>query len=154
MDRNGVIGSGGALPWHLPADLKHFRTLTMGKPIIMGRRTHESIGRPLPGRENVVLTRDPDYRAPGCTVLHSVEAVLARFADAAEIVVAGGADIYRALLPHAARIYLTRVHTEAAGDTHFPDYDPGAWDEIERQEFPADEKNRFACSFSVLERRN
>ena len=153
MDRNGVIGAGGALPWRLPADLRYFRSVTMGKPILMGRRTHASIGRPLPGRENVVLSRDREYTAPGCTVMHSVDEVLGRFADVEEIMVTGGADLYAEMLPRADRIYLTRVHAEVAGDTHFPQFDPEHWHEIERQDFPADHENEFPYSFSVLERR-
>ncbi|MBI1732296.1 MAG: dihydrofolate reductase [Gammaproteobacteria bacterium] len=155
MDRRGVIGAGGALPWHLPADLQHFKRLTMGRPIVMGRRTHESIGRVLPGRKNIVLTRDRGYRAPGCTVLHSVEAVFDHCRNDEEVMIMGGADLYVQFMARAQRIYLTRVTAEVAGDTRFPDWqqlESEAWREVERQEFPADAANRFGRTFSVLER--
>ena len=112
MDRRGVIGVNGALPWRLSDDLKHFKAITMGKPIIMGRKTHESIGRPLPGRENIVITRQKNYRAAGCTVFHGIETALEACANHAEVMVMGGASLYEELLPRAARIYLTRVEAE------------------------------------------
>jgi len=152
MDRRGVIGKDGDLPWHLSDDLKRFKQITMGKPIIMGRRTCESIDCPLPGRENVILTRDPDYMQKGCTVLHSCECVLARFHDEQEIMIMGGADLFKQFLDKAHRIYLTEVHTELEGDTHFPEFDREAWEEIERYDFKADEKNEYDYSFVVLER--
>ncbi|MGH8247372.1 MAG: dihydrofolate reductase, partial [Gammaproteobacteria bacterium] len=141
MDRNGVIGAGGKLPWRLPADLRHFKSVTMGKPIVMGRRTHESIGRVLPGRENIMLTRDRDYSAPGCTVLHDLNAVFEHCAGAGEIMIMGGADLYRQMLLRAARIYLTQVHAEFKGDTFFPILDLSNWIEREREEHTADESN-------------
>jgi dihydrofolate reductase len=152
MDSNGVIGAGGKLPWRLPADLRRFRAITMGKPIVMGRRTHESIGRPLPGRENIVVTRNPDYRAPGCTVVSSVEEALAHCARAEEVMVMGGAEIYRQLLGRADRIYLTEVHTVVTGDTHFPDWRRGDWQETSREDHPADEASVYSWSFIVLDR--
>lgn len=152
MDRKGVIGAGGKLPWHLPADLRRFKQITMGKPILMGRRTHESIGRPLPGRENIVITRDRGYRAPGCTVLHDVESALAHCRDAEEIMVIGGAELYRQLLPRADRIYLTEVQAEVSGDTHFPEWKRGEWREIAREEVRADESNRYPFALLVLDR--
>ncbi|MDX1687598.1 MAG: dihydrofolate reductase, partial [Candidatus Promineifilaceae bacterium] len=103
LDRNGVIGDDGRIPWRLPADLKYFKRVTMGKPLIMGRKTYESIGRPLPGRQNIVLTRQRDYRAPGCTVVHSLEEALAAAGDAEEVMVAGGGSVYRQFLPRADR---------------------------------------------------
>jgi dihydrofolate reductase len=152
MDRNGVIGAGGRLPWRLPADLRRFKAITMGKPIVMGRRTHESIGRPLPGRENIVVTRDRDFRAPGCTILHGVDAVLEHCRGAEEIMIMGGAELYRQLLPEADRIHLTEVHADLAGDTSFPPWNREDWREISREDFPADERNEFPYSFVVLER--
>ena len=155
MDRRGVIGADGKLPWHLPADLKHFKAVTMGKPIVMGRKTHASIGRVLPGRENIVLTRDRDYVAPGCTVLHSVEAVLAHSSTADEIMVMGGTEVYSRFLPRAGRIYLTQVHADVKGDTYFPEFGQlrgGQWRETGRQDFDSDEGNPYPYSFSVLER--
>ena len=152
MDRNRVIGADGKLPWRLPADLKHFRALTMGKPIVMGRKTHESIGRLLPGRENIVLTRDPDYRPEGCTVLHDLDELYSHCAAADEVMIMGGADLYRQMLDRARRIYLTEVDAEFPGDTFFPDFDPGAWRETARQELAPDADNPHPCSFVTLER--
>ena len=152
MDRNGVIGKDGSLPWYLSSDLKHFKKITMGKPIVMGRKTHESIGRPLPGRENVVITSDKEYQAPGCTVLNSIECVFAKFRHIDEIMIMGGADLYKQLLAGADRIYLTEVHADLEGDTYFPEFDRESWEEIERYDFRADEKNEYNYSFVILER--
>jgi len=155
MDRRGVIGANGKLPWHLPADLKHFKAVTMGKPIVMGRKTHESIGRVLPGRENIVLTRDPGYVAPGCTVLHSIDAVLAHCGVAEEVMIMGGAELYSQFLPLAGRVYLTQVHADVEGDTYFPQWDRlrgDRWREISRLDFSADGGSPIPYSFSVLER--
>lgn len=152
MDDNGVIGVDGGLPWRLSADLKHFRSITMGKPIIMGRRTHESIGKPLPGRENIVLTRNPDYRAEGCTVLHDEDALMLHCRYEQEIMIIGGAELYRAFLPKAGLIYLTEVHTRLNGDTFFPGYDATEWEELHREDFSADERNEFDYSFVVLQK--
>lgn len=154
MDRNGVIGTGGKLPWRLPADLRHFKAVTMGKPIVMGRRTHESIGRVLPGRENIVLTRDRSYRATGCTVLHDLQDLYVHCKDAPEIFVTGGADLYRQLLGRADRIYLTEIHAVFNGDAFFPTFDSSAWVERERVDHMPDESNLLAFSFVVLERQN
>jgi len=153
MDRNGVIGAGGRLPWRLPADLKRFKAITMGKPIVMGRKTHESIGRPLPGRENIVVTRDPDFRAPGCTVVHSVEAALDHCRGAEEVMIMGGAELYRQLLPRADRIYLTHVQAEVPGDTRFPDWQRGEWKEVSREDHPADGQNEHPYGFVILDRK-
>ena len=131
MGKNRAIGLAGRLPWHLPADLKRFRAITLGAPIIMGRRTHESIGRPLPGRKNIVLTHAPDYRAEGCTVVHSVEEAL-REAAGEEAMVIGGASVYRDFLPRADRIHLTLIHGDFPADTFFPEIDRAAWREVER----------------------
>lgn len=154
MDKNGVIGRNGDLPWRLSSDLKYFKQITMGKPIIMGRKTHESIGRPLPGRENVIVTRDRDYLASGCTVLNSLECVYAKYNHLDEIMIMGGADLYQQTLDRAERIYLTEVHADCKGDTYFPEFDRGLWQEVERQDFRADEKNEFDYSFVILERNN
>jgi dihydrofolate reductase len=153
MDRNGVIGRDGNLPWHISADLKNFKAITMGKPIVMGRKTHESIGRPLPGRENVVVSRDTDYMAQDCTVLHSLECVYAKFLHDDEIMIMGGAELYKQTLDKADRIYLTEVHAECEGDTFFPELDRGQWKEVKRGDFRADEKNELDYSFVVLERK-
>ncbi len=117
---NGVIGQGGVMPWHLPADLAHFKRVTWGHPILMGRRTFEAIGRALPGRRNIVLTRDPDFSAPGIETASSLEQALERIGEAAQVMVIGGAELYRIALPLAQRIYLTRIHASPEGDTFFP----------------------------------
>lgn len=150
---NGVIGADGGLPWHLPADFRHFRETTMGKPVIMGRRTHESIGRPLPGRDNIVLTRSGDYRAAGVTVVRSPEEALAAAGDADEAFVIGGGEIYRLFLDRAQRIYLTRVETGADGDTFFPEPDERDWALVSAEPHPADECHEFAFEFRRYDRR-
>ena len=154
MAHGRVIGQGGGLPWHLPADLKHFKSVTMGKPIIMGRATHESIGRALPGRQNIVLTRQPSYAAPGCTVVSTPEAALeAATADAPdEVMVIGGAAVYEAFLPMARRLYLTEIDGDLPGDTFFPEIDFTQWKESTRDVFPADETNPHAYAFIRYER--
>jgi dihydrofolate reductase len=151
---NGVIGAEGGMPWHLPADLAHFKRLTLGKPVLMGRLTWEAIGRPLPGRANLVLTRDLHWRAEGAERVTSLDQALdvARNAGAAELMVIGGAEVYRQALPRAARIYLTRVHAEPWGDTWFPELDPDEWREVGRREQLADEQNGWDLTFVALER--
>lgn len=152
MDRNRLIGSNNGLPWRLPADLAHFKAITLGKPIIMGRKTYESIGRPLPGRHNIVISRNPEFSAPGCTVVLSVDAALAAAGEVDELMVIGGARLYADMLPRAQRIYLTQVDGAFTGDTWFPPLDAAVWREVERVEHPADERNAQACSFIRLER--
>lgn len=143
---NDVIGRGNALPWHLPADLRHFKLRTMGRPIIMGRRTFVSIGRPLPGRSNIIVTRDPDFAAEGAKVVHSLEEAIALAGDIAfidgseEIMVIGGAQIYAQALPLASRLSLTRVHLAPEGDTHLPAIDWAQWHEDSRDARPADDE--------------
>ena len=149
---NGVIGRDNGLPWHLPDDLKHFKALTLGKPILMGRRTFSSIGKPLAGRTNLVLTRAEEWRHPGVTAVHSIEAALEIAGDAPELVVIGGAEVYRLALPFARRIYLTRVHARVSGDTYLPELDPGAWREVQRQSHPIDERHAYPMTFVTLER--
>jgi len=151
MAENRVIGRDNAMPWHLPADLAHFKSVTMGSPILMGRKTHESIGRPLPGRDNIVLTRDPARAAAGCIAVATLDAALDRYVDAREVMVVGGAQVYAAALPRAHRIYLTVVHAWPQGDARFPDLDPSQWHEVERKERAADVRNPHALSFVVLE---
>ena len=152
MDRNGVIGKENDLPWRLPADLRNFRRITLGKPIVVGRRTFESIGRPLDGRTNIILTRDRNYHAEGCRIAHTVEEALQLAEEADEVMVIGGAAVYAGFMPRAGRIYLTEVQGSFAGDTWFPPFDRGEWREIERREHPADEKSPHPFSFVVLER--
>lgn len=150
---NNVIGSDGGLPWHLPDDLRHFKRLTTGNPIVMGRRTFESIGRPLPDRRNIVMTRDPDYVAPGCDVVSSVREALDLVEDADEVMIIGGGQVYREFLPHAERIYLTRVQADVEGDTYFPDIDEAGWRLVSSEPHAADEKHAYAFDVMVFERR-
>ena len=152
MDRGRVIGMNNAMPWHMPADLKHFKRTTLGKPIIMGRKTFDAIGRPLPGRTNIIVTRDPDWRAEGCVVVYSVEQALQAAAGADEVMVIGGANLFEQLLPRATRIYLTEIKADFAGDSYFPALPPGHWLERERQDHPADTSNPHPYSFVVLEK--
>ena len=152
LAENRVIGRDNQLPWRLSADLKHFKSLTMGKPIIMGRRTWESIGRPLPGRINIVVTRDSAYRADGCQVVHSIDSALAAAGDAEEVMVIGGAGLYRQTLDRADRLYLTRVKAEVNGDTFFPEFDPLQWHEVDCESHRADDNNEYDYDFVVLER--
>ncbi|MBI5040846.1 MAG: type 3 dihydrofolate reductase [Gammaproteobacteria bacterium] len=154
MDRNRLIGRGNALPWHLPADLAHFKTVTMGKPIVMGRKTYESIGRPLPGRHNIVISRNPAFSAPGCTVVATVDAALAAAGAVDEVMVIGGAQLYAELLPRAQRIYLTRIEAAFDGDAWFPVMDETVWQEVACNAQAADERNPYAYSFLTLERRS
>lgn len=152
MDRNRVIGIDNRLPWRLPTDLKRFKLITMGKPLIMGRKTYDSIGRPLPGRQNIVITRDRHFDAPGCMVVNSVDAALTAAAEADEVMVIGGGRIYELLLPRAGRLYLTLLDTEVDGDTYFPVIDPLNWKEISRITVPSDEDREYAVDFVLLER--
>ena len=154
MAQNGVIGRGNSLPWHLPEDLKRFKATTMGKPMLMGRKTCESIGRALPGRLNLVLTRDPRWSAPGVSVVHSVEEALARAGEAEELMVIGGAEIYRLVMPFARRIYLTHVQADVPGDTFFPAFDPTQWVDVQCDAHPADERNNYPVTFMTLDRRS
>ncbi len=149
---NNVIGLRGELPWHLPDDLKRFKRLTMGKPVVMGRLTHESIGRALPGRRNIVISRQPRYAAEGCEVVATPEAALELAHDADEIMVIGGGRIYAQLLPQADRIYLTRVLARPEGDAFFPELDPADWRIAGIEEHPAGADGTPGSSFQVLER--
>ena len=149
---NRVIGRGGGLPWHLPDDLRRFKSLTMGRPMLMGRRTFDSIGRALPGRRNLVLTRHPDTLPAGVEAVASLSAALAMCADAVELCVIGGAELYRLALPLATRLELTLVHATIEGDVLFPEYDPAQWRELARSEHAADERHRWPMSFVTLAR--
>lgn len=155
MDRRGLIGRDGGLPWRLPNDLKHFKRLTVGKTVLMGRKTWESLGRPLPDRHNWVLTRDRAFAPADCRVFHSLDAALAAHAaDAAssELMVIGGAELYRQTLPLARRLYLTEVDASLEGDTYFPALDASAWRELSSEAHAADERHPYAYRFRVLER--
>jgi len=153
MSENRVIGHRNRLPWHLPADLAHFKGLTLNKPIVMGRRTWESLPGLLPQRIHIVVTRNPSYRAQGCILVGSpAEAIAAAAGSAPELMVVGGAGIYRDMLPLARRMYLTLVATTLEGDAFFPDWDWACWHEITRQERRRDERNRYDLAFVTLER--
>jgi dihydrofolate reductase len=148
---NNVIGVQGALPWKISDDLKRFKKLTMGKPIVMGRLTWESIGRPLPGRQNIVITRQPDFLAEGCDVVDSPAAALRIAGDVEEIMIIGGGQIYDLFLPKAGRLHVTRVHTELEGDAFFPVIDANHWQLVDREAFAASEANEFAFEFMTYE---
>ena len=150
---NDVIGADGGLPWRLSDDLRRFKAVTMGKPIIMGRKTWESIGRPLPGRHNIVLTRRGDFDAPGATVAASVGEALAVAGDAAEVMVIGGGEVYALFLPRASRVYLTRVHATVEGDARFPPLGDSEWRLVEEASHAADSANEWPFTFQLYERR-
>jgi dihydrofolate reductase len=151
MARNRVIGRANALPWRLPEDLKRFKRITLGKPVLMGRRTFESIGKPLPQRTNLVLTRQ-DWTSPGAVTVHSVQDAMARAAGAAELACIGGAEVFELLLPLTRRIHLTRIEADVPGDTLFPALDPAEWREVDCSKFAADERNSYDLTFLTLER--
>lgn len=151
---NNVIGVQGALPWRLSDDLKRFKRLTMGKPVVMGRLTWESIGRPLPGRQNIVITRRGVYAAAGCDVVTSPAAALEIAGDAKEIMIIGGSEIYALFLPEAGRLHLTRVHAEIAGDAFFPEIDDDDWTLVSCDVNESSDDNEFAFEFITYERRN
>lgn len=150
--RNNVIGKRNALPWDLPNDLKHFREITSGHTIVMGRKTFESIGRPLPRRVNIVITRQANYKPEGVIVVGSLEEALAKAGDG-EVFIIGGGEIFKEALPRVDRIYLTRVDADIEGDVFFPELDPAEWKEVSREEGVVDEANKYPHAFLTLERR-
>lgn len=151
MDRARSIGRGGEMPWHLPADLRHFKRTTLGHPVLMGRKTFVAIGRPLPGRQNVVITRDEAYRPPGVDVAHDLEEAL-HLAAGDKVFIIGGGEIYCEAMPLADRLFVTEVDTLVDGaDTWFPPIDPDRWREVERRHRPADESNPYGLDFVVYE---
>jgi len=154
MDAGRVIGIENRLPWRLPADMQHFRRVTMGKPVLMGRKTFDSIGKPLAGRRNIVVTQDRHYHPAGVEVVHSIDAALAAAGDVDEIIVIGGASFYEQLLPHAQRLYLTEIHHNFVGDAFFPAMNPQAWREMAREDHAPDANNPYAYSFVTLERQS
>jgi dihydrofolate reductase len=154
MERNGVIGRAGGLPWHLSADLKRFKQLTMGHHIIMGRKTFDSIGRVLPGRTSVVVTRQADFAAAGAIVTHSLPDAIAASSDDDEAFIIGGAEIYQQALPLVDRIYMTEVDTDVAGDARFPEFDRTQWTVVERTEHPQGDRDDHPHTFTVLERKH
>jgi dihydrofolate reductase len=152
MAQNRVIGNDNSLPWHLPADLKHFKAVTMGKPMVMGRRTWESLPGKLPGRTHIIITANPDYRAGGCIVVNSLQAALDAAGAVPEVMVVGGAMLYEQALPLADRLYLTLVEARVEGDARFPEFDRAQWRELECERHPGDDRNPHAYSFITLSR--
>ena len=152
--RNNAIGKDGQLPWHLPNDMKHFKNVTWGMPVVMGRKTFESLGKALPGRKNIVITRQPGWKADGAVTVKTIEDALfvAAETDAKEAMIIGGGEIYRNLFRRAGRIYLTRVDAEPEADTFFPDIDPAEWYLMSQKNHEADAKNAYNYSFQVWER--
>ena len=151
MGRNGAIGLDGAMPWHLPGELQHFKAVTMGKPIVMGRKTWESIGRPLPGRQNIVISRNQEYPVNGFERCDSLAQAIA-IAQGEEIMIIGGGQLYQQALPLATRMILTLVDCSPAADTFFPAWDVAQWQESSRRSKPADDRNAFACEIVELQR--
>ncbi len=157
VSRNRVIGRDTRMPWHIPADLKRFKALTLGHPVVMGRKTFESlraaVGGPLPGRDNIVVTRAKDYSAPGCRVVHSLDEALAAASAAQEVFVIGGGEIYALALPLADRLELTEVDAEFPGDAYFPDFDRGAWREVNRESRAPEGPGGLRFDFATYDRR-
>ena len=152
MARNYAIGLNGQMPWHLPADLKHFRAITMGHPIIMGRKTFAAIGKPLPGRRNLVISHNPDFKAEGAEVFNQIDSALAQCADLEQVFIIGGASLYEAMLARADFLYLTEIDKDFEGDTFFPEFDRQDWQELDRQDF-CDPGAEFNYSFITLAKR-
>ncbi len=149
---NNAIGLNGRMPWHLSADLKRFKQITMGSPVLMGRKTFEAIGKALPGRENIVISRSAEYEAPECRVFPDIEAALRDLADRDEVFVIGGATLYQVLLPVADYLYLTEIERSFTGDTFFPEFDRRQWQELSREEIVDDASVDFSYRFLTLQR--
>lgn len=151
---NNVIGINNHLPWHLPVDMKYFKDTTMGKPIVMGRKSFEELGRVLPGRPNIMITRKPEYKVEGLHIVSSLEAGIekAKTFGTEEIFITGGGEIFKIALPIVDRLYLTRVHAEVTGDTYFPEFDPRGWKLVKNERHEKDEKHQYALTFQVWER--
>jgi len=153
LDKNRLIGADNGMPWHLPADFKHFKEITMGKPVVMGRKTFESIGRPLPGRKNIVISRK-GFSADGVTSADSIDAALQLVSDVEEVMIIGGANIYTQLIEKASRLYLTHVDAECEGDAWFPEFDPRQWNIINESFVKMDDKNNYNFNIVSYERKN
>jgi dihydrofolate reductase len=154
MDNNHLIGKDNGLPWHLPADLAFFKKVTTGHSIVMGRKTYDSIGRPLPNRRNLVITRDTDVSIEGCEVFNSIDSALQSAKEEDEVLVIGGANLCKQVLGHVDRLYITHIEGVFEGDTYFPDYDEGGWREISCESHTPDEKNPYHYHFKILERKS
>ena len=152
MDDNRLIGKDNKLPWHLPADLAYFKKITIGKSILMGRKTYDSIGRPLPNRRNIVITRNTNIVIPGCEVVSNIEQALLITKDEPEVMVIGGASLCEQLLPDVSRLYITKIEGSFDGDVYFPDYDKADWHEVSRESHQSDSINKYEYQFIVLER--
>ncbi|PMC39245.1 dihydrofolate reductase [Bacillus sp. UMB0899] len=153
MDKHRLIGRDNQLPWHLPQDLAYFKKVTMNHKIVMGRKTFESIGRPLPGRENIIVTRDKTYTQKGCTILHSIEEIIELSSHSKdELFVIGGAEIFKEILPVSDRLYITEIDHEFEGDTYFPDRNHSEWKKVSDEKGIKDEKNPYDYHFVVYER--
>lgn len=153
IDQNNLIGNGSNIPWKLPADLKYFKSMTIGKPVVMGRKTFESLKEPLPNRLNIILTKNKEYEVPkDCLVVHSIEEVLTIGSDYEELMICGGSFIYRAFLPIADRLYLTQIHSTFKGNIYFPSFDITEWTLINKTDHIPDKKNLYLYSFLILER--
>ncbi|RXF03381.1 type 3 dihydrofolate reductase [Pseudoalteromonas phenolica O-BC30] len=154
MANDRIIGDDNQMPWHLPADLQHFKRVTMDKPVVMGRKTFESIGRPLPGRRNIVITRNTSYQAEGIEVVSSPEAALALLEGTSEVMIIGGGNIYGQFLTLAERLYLTFIDLDVEGDTQFPDYSKdNNWSEVESESHQPDERNKYGYTFVTLQKK-
>ncbi|WP_438862917.1 type 3 dihydrofolate reductase [Neptunicella sp.] len=153
MANNRIIGLDNQMPWHLPADLKHFKATTLGKPVVMGRKTYQSIGKALPGRLNIVISRDPSFKPDDATVVAGPEQALMVAGPVDEVMIIGGGTVYQHFLPLCQRLYITEIELNVDGDTQFPDYQTAAtWQQIECQEYSADDKNPYAYRFVTLQR--
>ena len=151
MGKNNALGCRNRMPWYLPADFAHFKKVTLGKPVIMGRKTYESIGKPLPGRKNIIITRDMDFRPEGCIAVNSIDGAKA-YAAEGEVFIIGGAEIYRAFLPLAHKLYITEIDQAFEADTYFPEIDYSQWKLVSSRLGPRDEKNPYDYEFLVYER--
>ncbi len=153
MANQNVIGLNNQMPWHMPADLAHFKQVTLGKPVIMGRKTYDSIGRLLPGRRNIIISRQPAPQHLAADWVHSIDEALALVTDQAEVMIIGGAELYKQMLPRADRLYLTHIDLDTDGDAYFPDYQSdNNWQQVQSLEFAADSKNPYSYRFVLLEK--
>jgi len=153
MDDNRLIGKGNGLPWHLPADLAYFKKITTDNSILMGRNTYDSIGKPLPNRRNIVITRNSEISIKGCEVVNTIEKALSITKDEEEVMIIGGANLFEQLLPNVSRLYITHIEGEFEGETYFPNYDENEWFDVSRESHQPDEKNNYAYQFSIMDRK-